>query len=128
MLPQRRTRTFDFIVFPKKREQKDRWISKIRRDEGEYFAVTENTRICSKHFCEDDYTVNEDGKGKKVVLKKGAVPTVFKWSSEKRSRCTLVSKGKRKGEALEEPCCKKTTTKKLLALRKKTGCHRQTSK
>lgn len=61
---------------------------------------TENTRICSKHFCEDDYTVSEDGKGEKVVLKKSAVPTVFKWSSEKRSRCTLVSKGKRKGEAL----------------------------
>lgn len=72
---------------------------------------TENTRICSKHFCEDDYTVSEDGKGKKVVLKKGAVPTVFKWSSEKRSRCTLVSKGKRKGEALEAPCCKKRQRK-----------------
>lgn len=41
------------IKNPKKRERKDQWISKIRRDEGEYFAVPENTRVCSKHFCED---------------------------------------------------------------------------
>lgn len=92
-----------FHRFPKKREQKQRWISKIRRDEGEYFAVTENTRVCSKHFCGEDYTVSEDGKGERIVLKKGAVPTVFKWSSDKRSRSTLASKGKRKGKAFEAP-------------------------
>ena len=103
MLRQRRKRTFDFTVFPRKKGLKDQWIAKIRRDEGDYFAVTENTRVCSKHFCEEDYTVSEDGKGKKIVLKKGAVPTIFKWSSEKRSRSTFVSKGKRKGEALEAP-------------------------
>ena len=57
----------------------------------------------SKHFCEEDYTASEDGKGKKIVLKKGAVPTIFKWSSEKRSQSTFVSKGKCKGEALEAP-------------------------
>ena len=34
---------------------------------------------------------------------KGAFPSVFQWSSEKRSRSTLASKGKRRGEALEAP-------------------------
>ena len=40
---------------------------------------------------------SEDGKGKKIVLKKGAVPTMFIWSSEKQPRSTFGSKGKRKG-------------------------------
>ena len=103
MLHQRRIRTFDFTVSPRKKGLKDQWIAKIRRDEGDYFAATQNTCVCSKHFCEEDYTVNEDGKGKKIIVKKGAVPTIFKWSSEKLSRSTFVSKGKRKGEALEAP-------------------------
>ena len=90
-----------FHCFPKKRELKDQWIAKIRRDEGDYFAVTENTRFCSKHFCEENYKVSEDGKGKNIVLKKGAVPTIFKWSNEKRSRSTFVSKGRSKGEDFE---------------------------
>ena len=90
----KKNKSLRFHRFPKKKGLKDRWIAKIRRDEGDYFAVTENTRVCSKHFCEEDYTVSKDGKGKKIVLKKGAVPTIFKWSSEKRSRSTFASKGK----------------------------------
>ena len=97
----KKNKNLRFHRFPKKRELKDQWIAEIRRDEGDYFAVTENTRVCSKHFCEEDYKVSEDGKDKKIVLKKGAVPTIFKWSSEKRSRSTFVSKGKRKGEDFE---------------------------
>ena len=99
----KKNKNLRFHRFPKKKRLKDHWIAKIRRDEGDYFAVTENTRVCSKHFCEEDYTVSKDGKGKKIVLKKGAVPTIFKWSSEKRSRSTFASKGKRKGEALGAP-------------------------
>lgn len=55
------------------------------------------------HFCEEDYTVSEDGKEKKSVLKKDAVPSIFQWSSKKRSRTTLGSKGKCNGKSLEEP-------------------------
>ena len=97
----KKSKNLRFHRFPKKRELNDQWIAKIRRDEGDYFAVTENTRVCSKHFCKEDYKVSEDGKGKKIVLKKGAVPTIFKWSCEKRSRSTFVSKGRRKGEDFE---------------------------
>ena len=99
----KKNKNLRFHRFPKKRELKDQWIAKVRRDEGDYFAVTENTRVCSRHFCEEDYKVSEDGKGKKIVLKKGAVPTIFKWSSEKRCRSTFVSKGRRKGEDFEAP-------------------------
>ena len=99
----KKSKNLRFHRFPKKRELKDQWIAKIRRDEGDYFAVTENTCICSKHFCEDDYTVSKDGKGKKIVLKKGSVSTIFKWSIEKQCRSTFVSKGKCKGEALKAP-------------------------
>ena len=97
----KKSKNLRFHRFPKKRELNDQWIAKIRREEGDYFAVTENTRVCSKHFCKEDYKVSEDGKGKKIVLKKGAVPTIFKWSCEKRSRSTFVSKGRRKGEDFE---------------------------
>ena len=114
-----------FHRFPKKRELKDQWIAKIRRDKGDYFAVTENTRVCSKHFCEEDYKVSEDGKGNKIVLKKGAVPTIFKWSSKKkRSRSTSVSKGKRKGEDFEVPRKKRQRKSCLHCERKQAAIDR----
>ena len=73
----KKNKNLRFHRFPKKRELKDQQIAKIRRDEGDYFAVSENTRVCLKHFCEEDYTVSEDGKGQKIFLKRGAVPTIF---------------------------------------------------
>ena len=123
----KKSKNLRFHRFPKKRELNEQWIAKIRRDEGDYFAVTENTRVCSKHFCEEDYKVSENGRGKKIVLKKVAVPTILKWSSEKRSRSTFVRKGRRKGDDFEAPR-KKRQRKKLPALRKKTSCYRQTAK
>ena len=99
----KKNKNLRFHRFPKKRELKDQWIAKIRRDEGDYFAVTENTRVCSKHFCEEDYKVREDGKGKKICSEERCSSNYFKWSSEKRSRSTFVSKGKCKGEDFEAP-------------------------
>ena len=103
ILPRRRTNTFDFIVLLRKKDKKELWICKIRRDEGEYFTVTGNTRGCSRHFRGEDYTISEDGKGKRSILRKGAVPSVFQWTAKKRFRSTLASKGKRKGGTLELP-------------------------
>ena len=115
-----------FHRFPKKQEQKDRWIAKIRRDEGIFFTFTDNTRVCSMHFCEEDYTVREDGKGKKTVLKKDAVRSIFQWSSKKRFRTTLGSKGKRKGESSEKTK-EETLEKNLSAMWKEAWCHRETT-
>ena len=41
----KKNKNLRFQRFPKKRELKDQWIAKIRRDEGGYFSVTENTRV-----------------------------------------------------------------------------------
>jgi len=62
-----------------------------------------------------DSKVSEDRKGKKIVLKKGALPIIFKWFTEKRPRSTFVSKGKRRGQDLEAPQ-KKRQTKELPTL------------
>ena len=39
----KKNKNLRFHRFPKKKGLKDQWIAKIRRDEGDYFAVTENT-------------------------------------------------------------------------------------
>ena len=66
----KKNKNLRFPRFPKKRELKDQWIAKIRRDEGDYFAVTENRRVCSKHLCEEDFKGSEDGKGRKLFRRK----------------------------------------------------------
>ena len=103
----KKNKNLRFHRFAKRKEQKELWISKIRRHEGEYFTVTSNTRVCSRHFREDGYTISEDGKGKRTVLRKGAVPSLFQCTATKRSRSTLASKGKRKGGTLEVPLKKR---------------------
>jgi len=44
----KKSKNLRFHRFPKKRELKDQWIAKIRRDEGDYFTATENTNACSE--------------------------------------------------------------------------------
>ena len=39
----KKNKNLRFQRFPKKRELKDQWIAKFRRDDEGYFAVTENT-------------------------------------------------------------------------------------
>ena len=79
----KKNKNLRFHRFAKKKEQKELWISKISRDKGDYFTVTGNTRVCSRHFREEDYTISEDGKGKRTALRKGAVPLVFQWTAKK---------------------------------------------
>ena len=78
----KKNKNLPFHRFAKKKEQKELWISKIRQEEGEYFTVTSNTRVCLRHFHEEDYTMSLDGKGKRTVLRKGAVPSVFQWTDK----------------------------------------------
>ena len=85
----KKNKTLRFHRFPKKKDRKEQWICKIRRDDGEYFTVTGNTCVSSRHFHKEDYIISEDGKGKRTVLRKGAVPSVFQWAARKRSRSTL---------------------------------------
>ena len=38
------------------------WLIKIRRDTGPNFAVTKYTKICSRHFIPEDFTVTDKGR------------------------------------------------------------------
>ena len=47
-----------FHHFPdkeKKPELREKWIVAIKRDEGEHFAITSDTVVCSNHFLDKDY-------------------------------------------------------------------------
>ncbi|XP_029183594.2 THAP domain-containing protein 11-like [Acropora millepora] len=67
-----------FHRFPSSLELRRQWIVKIRRDEGECFQITPNTRVCSEHFQVVDYLPDVDNLGRKR-LKSGAIPTQFQW-------------------------------------------------
>ncbi|XP_031555525.1 uncharacterized protein LOC116292366 [Actinia tenebrosa] len=71
-----------FHRFPKKKQLKKQWISKIGRDEGPSFVVNDNTRACSKHFTKDDYTPRSCRKTKSSTEGRSSeVP------SKKRRKC-----------------------------------------
>lgn len=65
-----------YFKFPTKEKLKKLWIYAIRRDEGKTFQVTNNTKVCSRHFKSDDLKKSFNGV---VSLKNGAVPSVFAW-------------------------------------------------
>ena len=65
-----------FFKFPTENPMKKKWLHAIRRDQGKYFTVTENTKICSRHFREGDITKPLAGKNE---LRDGVVPSVFPW-------------------------------------------------
>ncbi|KAL1270855.1 hypothetical protein QQF64_029871 [Cirrhinus molitorella] len=75
-----------FHRFPTDQKVCREWIVKIRRDVGPYFQVTDNTRVCSKHFTPDCIVRSLTGLHR---LKQGSVPTLFKWSCELKTRRTL---------------------------------------
>lgn len=67
----------------KNKELLDKWIAKMRRDPGQYFKVTDHTRICSRHFKDEDVHQTPSGRRR---IKEGAVPTVFHWRPDKSRR------------------------------------------
>ena len=63
----------------------------IRRDEGEYFQIKETTKVCSRHFRENDFKKILAGRRE---LRTDAIPSVFAW--------TRTSPRKRKPPTLRE--------------------------
>ena len=51
-----------YFKFPTENVMKKKWLHAIRRDEGKHFKVTENTKICSRHFREGDIKKSLAGK------------------------------------------------------------------
>ena len=68
-----------YFRFPKDKKLFDNWICAIRRDVGEAFQVNDNTRICSRHFKQSDFTTSLTGIH---ALAEQAVPSIFEWSKD----------------------------------------------
>lgn len=72
-----------FHRFPCNPDTRRQWIVKIKRDVGPYFQITDNTKVCSKHFSKDCILKSITGLNK---LKTGSVPTLFSWCRLKTRR------------------------------------------
>lgn len=77
-----------FHRFPKEASLRKQWIIKIRRDEGPYFTITSNTRVCSTHFLESDF--RPPNKSGKRLLRAGVVPSVFNWRGKMKQRRQMI--------------------------------------
>ncbi|XP_048087069.1 uncharacterized protein LOC125286240 isoform X1 [Alosa alosa] len=64
-----------FFTFPADEEVRRKWIVAICRDK-----VTAHTRVCSRHFKTEDLREPASETGRRL-LKKGAVPVLFKWNN-----------------------------------------------
>ena len=73
----------------------------IRRHVGVNFQVTQNSRVCSRHFKPPDYIRSLTGR--KKTLKSSAVPSVFPW--------TKGSTAKRRAPKHRSPIKKKSPKK-----------------
>uniref|UniRef100_A0A671TQT4 THAP domain-containing protein 1 n=1 Tax=Sparus aurata TaxID=8175 RepID=A0A671TQT4_SPAAU len=63
-----------FHAFPVDGAVRAEWMQKIRRDD---FNPNKNTRVCSRHFKQTDFSVTVGGLRR---LKKGTVPVYFSWN------------------------------------------------
>ena len=50
--------------------------------------ITSKTRVCSKHFKDEDFNA-PDNAGRRL-LKKGTVPTVFSWATASNNRRKII--------------------------------------
>lgn len=64
-----------FHRFPLQPEVRAQWLVRIRRDN---FTPTDNTRVCGRHFKQEDFISTTKGCRKLV---QGAVPCLFEWNN-----------------------------------------------
>lgn len=102
LLTQRRTRLCDFIFFPRNKSKKIVEVPKFA-ETREYFSFSQTTHESARCISARRITrFAKMEKERRPPWKKDAVRSIFQWSSKKRSRTTLGSKGKRKGESSEK--------------------------
>ncbi|KAK3096231.1 hypothetical protein FSP39_024789 [Pinctada imbricata] len=77
----RRDKGVSFFSWPNDSEMSKRWIIAIRRDVGPYFKLTKSTRVCSKHFHEDDFESTTQFTLRRRI-KKSAIPSIFAWTNK----------------------------------------------
>ena len=78
------------------------------------------------HFCEEDYTVSEGGKGKKTFLKKKCCPVYFS-VVQLKTVPDYFSKQRKTKRRITGGTKAETSEKNLSAMRKETWCHRETT-
>ena len=66
--------------FPRDVELRKKWIQQVKRTRAKWTGPSPHSVLCSEHFAEDSFepSTNKLGIKKRVVLKKDAVPTIFK--------------------------------------------------
>ena len=60
--------------------------------------ITSGTRVCSRHFNEEDY--QEPDKAGRRRLKRGAIPSKFDWSIEPKTRRKIIRQVERFSKCL----------------------------
>ena len=95
-----------YFKFPEEKNMFKKWIVVIRRDVGEYFQVTEHTRVCSRHFKQDDFKLSFAKRNRD--LKTTAVPSVFAW----RKESPVKRKSPTKRSSIKQKKATKTTKTK----------------
>lgn len=92
-----------YFKFPDDVVRRKKWLHAIRRDEGPYFSITKNTKVCSRHFREYDFVKTRSGR---IDLRTEAVPSKFAW--------TRTSPRKRKAPTARESLTEPSQTPRLL--------------
>ncbi|XP_074655326.1 uncharacterized protein LOC141908930 [Tubulanus polymorphus] len=98
--------TVSYFKFPSDPVLRRSWLSNVRREEGEFFKITEHTRVCSQHFVDADYRDVSNYSGRRY-LKPDAVPSVFQCfegkdfaSTRKTGQTSLKNGGPKVGSAI----------------------------
>ena len=95
-----------FHSLPKNNEALKKWLVNIRRDTGTNFCISKYTKVCSRHFRDEDFLIT--AKGRKF-LKNGAVPTKFTWTKANKPRRVL----QRNSSNMDEALCSKESDKDI---------------
>ena len=53
-----------------------------------FFKITNNTRVCSRHFLESDYRLSAPTG--KALLRTSVVPSVFNWRTNTKQRRKVI--------------------------------------
>lgn len=81
-----------FHTFPIDTKERKLWILSVRRANYKKLTVNKHTKICSKHFLDEDFVQSQSSKRR--MLKKGVVPSVFVLSNgdQEASHCEKTTK------------------------------------
>ena len=66
--------------FPKDPNLREAWVKQVKRTRDKWTGPSQHSVLCCNHFTEDSFEPSPATMGikKRVVLKAGAIPTIFK--------------------------------------------------